>query len=57
MQDAAGNARVGAEGCDQLFVDGIVLVEMGEAVLQPKPLHDRGLEQGGGRVGIQLQKL
>ena len=42
---------------DQLLMDGIELVGVGLHVLQPVPLHDGRLVEGGRRVGIVFQQL
>ena len=42
---------------DQLFVDGVELVVVGELLLEPRPLDDGGLEEGGGGVGVVLEQL
>ncbi len=42
---------------DQLLMDGIELVGVGLGILQPVPLHDGRLVEGGRRVGIVFQQL
>ena len=42
---------------DELFVQRIELVERGEAIFLPIPLHHRRLEQRGRRVAIEFEQL
>ena len=42
---------------DQRFVDGVELIALGKAVLEPRPLHHRRFIQTGRRVGIIFKHL
>ena len=44
-----------APALDQLFVDRVELVAAGLHLFEPVPLHDRGLEQCGRRVGVVFE--
>jgi hypothetical protein len=44
-------------GLDETFVDGIELVAIRHCGLQPVPLHDGGLEQGSGSVGVIFEQF
>ena len=44
-------------GLNQPFVDAVELILVGEQILEPMPLDDRRLQQGGWGVGVILQQL
>ena len=46
-----------APGLNQFFVNRVELIGVGEALLEPSPLHDGGLDQGGRSVGVVFKEL
>ena len=55
--DQAAGGDLAAPGVQQAVVDLVPLVRLGEAVLEPVPLDDRGLDQRGRGVGVELEQL
>lgn len=46
-----------APGLNQFFVNRVELIGVGEALLEPSPLHDSGLDESGRSVGVVFKEL
>jgi hypothetical protein len=55
--DAASRRKLPPPGVEQAVVDLVPLVLLREPILEPVPLHHRGLDERGRGVGVELEQL